>query len=72
MVDFNTYLEKTEISTAKASKELGLSYETIRSYRCGLRRPDLEGINIIRNWSHNEVSYEDWLKNTTILQQTGE
>ena len=66
-MDFSSYLEKKNISIAEASKQLGVSYETVRSYRCGLRRPNLEGIEFIKIWSKGCVSYEDWLSEDKTL-----
>lgn len=61
-MNFNDYLTSKNITTSKASKELQLSYETIRSYRVGLRRPDLEGVKKIKQWSKGKVSFEDWVE----------
>lgn len=64
MITFDDYLTENDISTSQASKELDVSYETIRSYRKGLRRPDLEGIKDIETWSGGKVVFDSWIKET--------
>lgn len=67
MMNFDEYLESNEISTSQASKELDVSYETIRSYRKGIRRPDLEGIKDIERWSGGKVTFDSWLKTEPLI-----
>lgn len=62
MNDFDRYLFEKNISTSQASSELGLSYETIRSYRRGKRRPDFEGAKKIEDWSNKKILLTSWIK----------
>ncbi len=61
-MNFNDYLTSKNITTSQASKELKLSYETIRSYRVGIRRPELDGVQKIKQWSKGNVSFDDWVE----------
>ena len=57
------YLETNDISLAKASKELGFPYESVRRYALGVvfRRPDK--MAKISEWSKGQVTANDFINN---------
>ena len=59
------FREVSEIKNAnktlrEAAAETGISYELLRKYKNKQRRPRIENMLILRNWTNGAVTADDW------------
>lgn len=59
-MNFSDYLKQKKITLRVAEAETGISYELLRKYKNGQRRPRVENMLILRNWTNGFVKADDW------------
>lgn len=59
-MQLRTYRESQRLSINQAAGELGVRHETLRRWETGERRPDLDMVAVIAEWSRGHVTAADF------------
>lgn len=59
-MNFSDYLKNANKTLREAAAETGISYELLRKYKNKQRRPRIENMLILRNWTNGAVTADDW------------
>lgn len=59
-MNFSDYLKNANKTLREAAAETGISYELLRKYKNKQRRPRIENMLILRNWTNGAVTPNDF------------